>query len=210
MCPRKYDSHRRQAAVETTRARILEAARSLIGGKGDLAEFSMELLARRAGVSRMTIYYQFHSRAELFVALADHLAERGGMHRVREAFQEPDPEKALRKLVSTFVEFWASDRVTLRRLRAMGIVFPKEAGPTRDRDAWRRSAVSQLLIAKFGPRVRGARGMPAADLVDVLTSLTSFETFDELCTEMRTPPAVAELLADQAARLVAPAGRAGH
>jgi AcrR family transcriptional regulator len=198
--PRPYDSRRRTAAAQETREKILDAARAVIAGKGDLSEFSIDAVAQKAGVARMTVYNQFRSRAGLLEALADHLAGRGGMSRMRSIFTEPEFDRALTALVETFVAFWASDRVTLRRLRAMAVAFPDSDGVARNRDAWRREAITNLL-AKF--RLR--RGSPTVaegpDLVDVLTALTSFETFDALCTPKRSPAQVATLLSGLAVSL---------
>jgi AcrR family transcriptional regulator len=192
MCPRPYASARRRRAADATRGRILEAARSLIGGRGDLGRFSVDAVARKAGVARMTVYYQFGSRSGLLEALADHLASRGQMQRMGEAFRAPTLEKGLRTLVETFVRFWATDRRTMRRLRAMGVVFPTTAGRPRDRDAWRREAVGALL-RRHGVH-RTGRAVSDGDLVDVLSALTSFEVFDLLRTGSRTPEEVADLV----------------
>jgi AcrR family transcriptional regulator len=202
MSPRPYNMARRKEATHATRAKILEATRAIIGGKGDLEGFSMEAVARKAGVARMTVYYQFRSREELLEALADHLAQRGGLQRMREVFMEPDPEKALRKLVEVFVGFWATDRVTLRRLRAMGVVTPSQDRVALKRDAWRREAVDNVL-ARFGKRGGSAKAAWHGDLAAILTSLTSFETFDGLCTEGRSPEDVARLLGEVAVSLLA-------
>jgi AcrR family transcriptional regulator len=190
--PRAYHSTRRAAANEETRARILEAARGLLAGRGNLDDFSMETIAGRAGVSRMTVYYQFESRSGLLDALADHLAQRGGMARMREVFTAPDLPAAFGKLVETFVGFWASDRVALRRMRALAVVFPKDTAGPRDRDAWRREAIVNLLARH---RYGGTGGRaPPDELVDELAMLTSFEAFDLLCTGDRDPDAVVALL----------------
>lgn len=190
--PRAYRSNRRAEATEATKTRILEAARGLLAGRGNLDDFSMETIAGRAGVSRMTVYYQFESRSGLLDALADHLAQRGGMARMRDVFAEPEPAAAFEKLVETFVGFWASDRVALRRMRAMAVVFPKDTAGPRDRDAWRREAIVNLLARhRFG----GPGGRePSNDLIDELAMLTSFEAFDLLCTGERDADAVAALL----------------
>lgn len=204
MAPRRYDSSRRRALAETTRTQILEAMHALVGGKGDLQDLSMEAVAKRAGVSRMTVYYQFHSRAELLEALADHLAGRGGMERMREVFLEPDPDRALRKLVETFAGFWASDRVTLRRIRALGVIYPGATAGPRDRDTWRQEAIRNLL-SRRGARRGGGNG-PSAEVVDTLAMLTSFETFDSLSHGNRSAAAVAKLLGDLAIAVVRGAG----
>lgn len=201
MSPRKYDSTRRREAASQTRSRILDAARALIGGKGDLDSFSMETVAEKAGVARMTVYHQFGSRAGLLDALADHLASRGGMERLREAFLEPDPESAVRKFVETFVRFWASDRVTMRRLRAMAVAFPSQDRGPRDRDAWRREGAAHLL-RQLAPMLRSTGKVSLPELSELLAALTAFETFDALSSEGRSPEATARLIAEAAVRLL--------
>lgn len=201
MSPRKYDSTRRRARSAATRLEILEATRALIGGRGDLGEFSMETVAEKAGVARMTVYHQFGSRAGLLEGLADHLAARGGMERLREAFLDPDPETAVRKFVGTFVRFWASDRATMRRLRAMAVVFPSQDRGPRDRDEWRKEGAANLLD-RILPRGRaGAKASPG-DLAEVLAALTSFEAFDALCSHGRSPEDVRRILSEAALRVL--------
>ena len=198
MSPRAYDSPARRAAAEATRARILDAAHALVAGRGDLADVSVELVARRAGVARMTVYYQFESKGGLLSALMDHMAERAGMARLREAFMAPDPESALRRLVDVFVHFWSTERVAIRRLRAMAVVDPREGAGARGRDAWRREAVRNLL-RKFGDRPDLTRD---DRLIELLTMLTSFETFDQLATNRRSGEIVAGWIGDAAMALV--------
>src|SRR5579864_289178 len=97
MSPRPYHMGKRQAAADDTRARILEAARQLLANESE-TDLSMEAIARRANVSRLTIYYQFESRPGLLEALYDHLANRGNMRRMAEVFHEADPSIALEKI----------------------------------------------------------------------------------------------------------------
>jgi AcrR family transcriptional regulator len=204
MCPRKYDSTKRREAAAATRARILEATRAILGGKGDLGDFSLEAVARKAGVARMTVYYQFRSRAGLLESLADHLAQRGGMERMREVFLAPTLEDGLRKLVEVFVGFWASDRVTMRRLRALGVVFPDEAAGPRDRDAWRREAISNLL-RRHGYRAKRASRGGDAGVIDTISALTSFEVFDLLRGRSRKSEEVVAILSTLALAALRPA-----
>jgi len=193
MSPRRYDLTKRRAGSEATRQRILEAARAILGGKGDLSDFSVEAVAERANVARMTVYNQFRSRANLLDSLADHLAGRGGMERMREVFASRSVEEGLRQLVGVFTGFWASDPVTMRRLRAMGVVFPADAHGPRARDAWRREAVVHLL-ARHGIRAVGARRSSVSELIDTTSVLTSFEVFDQLVAEGRKLAEVEALL----------------
>ena len=161
----------------------------------------MDAVADRAGVARMTVYNQFRSRAGLLEALSDHLAERGGIRTIRGAFLEPDPPKALRRLVETFVGFWASDTVTLRRLRAMGIVAPGRDAAPRERDELRRGAV-RTLLEKFDPELAHVDAGRREELVDYLTMLTSFETYDALASPKRSPDGIAETLTKRALQAI--------
>src|SRR6516225_3598033 len=144
MSPRPYSMEKREAATGETRLRILEATREILADESQDA-LSMEAIARRADVSRLTIYYQFKSRPGLLEALYDHLAARGNMRRMAEVFHEPDPYSALDKVVSVFVGFWSSDRVVIRRLRAMAALDPEIARGIESRDARRRHIASEIL-----------------------------------------------------------------
>jgi hypothetical protein len=75
----------------------------------------------------------------------------------------------------------------------MGVIFPEDAGGPRDRDAWRREAVSNLL-QRHGYRIEGAKHGGEADVVDTISTLTSFEVFDLLLTESRKPEDVVSIV----------------
>src|SRR2546430_11154979 len=123
MSPRPYRLGQRQVTADETRSRILNAAREQLERE---ASFSIDAVARRADVARMTVYYQFGSRRGLLEALFDELAARGGIPQLPLAFQEPDPMVALDRLIEIFAHFWTSARVVHRRLRAT-------AGPDPER-----------------------------------------------------------------------------
>src|SRR3981189_1229177 len=97
-CPRPYTLGKRQEAAEQNRVRVLEAARDLLAKEG-MADFSMDAVARQAGVTRETIHNQFGTRSELLEALFDRMAMRGGIAGVAVAMQESDPIVMLRKFV---------------------------------------------------------------------------------------------------------------
>src|SRR5260370_31720201 len=118
MSPRPYHMGKREVAAAETRARILDAARQLLANESK-TDLGMEAIARRADVSRLTLYYQFKSRPGLLEALYDHLAIMGNMLTIAQVFHEPAPAIALEKRVRTFVGFWSSDPVVIRRLRGM-------------------------------------------------------------------------------------------
>jgi AcrR family transcriptional regulator len=168
---------KRQASRDETRARILEAARQLLADESS-HELTMEAVARRADVSRLTIYYQFDSRAGLLEALYDHLAARGRMQRMTEVFHEKSLPLAIGKMVDTFVRFWSTDTAAMRRLRAMAALDKEIGSGIRARDA-RRPHIAREMAKRVGTgrgKRAGALEMEAA----LLGMLSSFEAYDAL------------------------------
>jgi AcrR family transcriptional regulator len=193
MPPRRRPAHEIEGPGRDTRSRILAAARDLAVEKG-FDEFTVEKVADQAGVSRMTVYYQFGSKQELLEALFDRLAEHGGIDRLGEAMKRDDPLDSLAGLIAVFCGFWASDRDAIRRLRSWGGLRPADAGSGAiERDAWRRRALEAIVR-----RVAKRHGKPAKhevkDSVDLLQVLTSFESYDTLARGGRDEHAVARLL----------------
>jgi AcrR family transcriptional regulator len=182
---------KRQAAGSETRVRILEAARRLLANESK-TDLGMEAVAQGADVSRLTIYYQFSSRAGLLEALFDHLAGRGNMHRVAEVFHEPDPGVALEKMVRTFVGFWASDPVALRRLRALSALDPEIARGVRARDARRPQIAREILKRTAAKTKQSSTAVRIA--ADAIAMLTSFESYDALARAGQTEAEIVSTL----------------
>ena len=72
--PRKYSMDRRNAALDETRHRIIDATMELHAEKGILAT-SMQDIAARAGVSLGTVYRHFPSMEELIPACGGKIME---------------------------------------------------------------------------------------------------------------------------------------
>lgn len=178
----------RQASADKTRGAIVKAARKLLTSRFGPAGFSVDAVAKQAGVARMTVYYQFKSKTGLLEALVDDLADRADMRRMREVFQEPSLERALDKLLAIFGRLYATDRLLIRRLTALAKLDPDVDRAMSERNAWRREALENLL----------ARWNGSTDAVDLLHALTSFETFDALaakdCNPSEVVPAIARLV----------------
>src|SRR5262249_8800491 len=105
LTPRPYRLQRRQTASEQTRARIVKAALELLR-EGSVTEFSIDAVARRADVVRMTVYYQFGARRGLLEAVFDELAARGLVPHLRAAYAHADAPQRLDGLVAAFGRFW--------------------------------------------------------------------------------------------------------
>jgi AcrR family transcriptional regulator len=157
------------------------------------AEFSIDAVAREAGVARMTVYYRFGSKRGLLQGIFDDLAARGGIRELRDAFRQPDPVAALAEFISVFTKFWRSGRVVIRRLRGQGIIDPELGEALREREERRREGLRVIV-----KRIADERGLPKGvsfdDVVDALFALTSFETFDSLARGKRRPQDVSGLV----------------
>ncbi|HEY2578740.1 MAG TPA: TetR/AcrR family transcriptional regulator [Streptosporangiaceae bacterium] len=192
MSPRPYRLGQRQAAIEETRARVVAAARELLVSAGP-GKFSIDAVAQHADVSRATVYYQFHSKAGLLEALFDSLGASGGMTGLADAFRRNDPLTALDDYIAVFGRFWGSDRVLHRRLRGLAALDPDLGEALQARQEWRRRGATTLVT-----RLTAGLGTPPAtrqpDAIDMLFTITGFETFDSLAGPDKTPEAVVPLV----------------
>jgi AcrR family transcriptional regulator len=188
----KSHQGKRTTSSEETRARILKAARGLAVEEG-FSSFTVQKVAERAGVSRLTVYYQFGSKSDLLEKLFDHLAARGRMDLLPEAFKEPDSLDALRKFIEVFCEFWASDLVGIMRLRSWAALEPGFEETGRGRDAWQRQGLEVLLR-----RIRDEYSLPAGDsfanVLDLLHVLLSPESYEKLSRSGRSKEEISALL----------------
>lgn len=200
MSPRSYRSPRRAAAATRTRARIVVAAAALLGSRKGIGRFSLEAVARKAKVTRLTVYNQFGSRRALLEAVFDERAVRGGLHRIAEAMAASDPHAGLLQVIAIFCDFWSFDPGALGRLHAAGASDPEFDASVRERNERRRRLLSVLV----GRMAEGARLRPRArgDLVDVLFALTSFPFFSQLTAGGQTATAACGLIQGLAADAV--------
>ena len=193
MSPRPYRMERRRESTDENRLRIITAARELLASPKTSAKFSVEEVARRAGVARMTVYHQFGSLGGLLEGLCDSLAIAGGMTHLAEAFRRPDPLEAVDQFIAVFMGFWESDRDVLRALGALAALDPELAEVLEERSGWRRKGVRVLL-----ERLAKQRGRPKPremdNAADLLYMLTSFSTYDTLARAKRSQEQVTALV----------------
>lgn len=175
MSPRPYRLGKREEGIDQGRRRILDAARELLRTATSYPEFTIDAVARRADVARATVYYQFGSKTGLLEAVCDDLAEAGGMANLARVFTNPAPDAAIHGFVTAFAGFWAADRIVMRRLRALAALEPDVGAVIAARDQRRREGLTVLVS-----RLPGSSAAPAGPTVQMLYTLTSFETFDTL------------------------------
>src|SRR5258708_18898718 len=113
MASRKYRlGPRRQADVDRTRSSILAAARELVSEHGP--DSSVGKVAELAGVSRITIYNQFGSKA----GLLETLFTEAGPQPAGTPVVEPgaDPADDLRRRIQQACAAWAANPRLYRQL----------------------------------------------------------------------------------------------
>ena len=127
----------------------------------------------------MTVYYQFHSRAELLDALFDELVERGDLVAgIAGALEETDALVVVDRLVDAFCALWSAEPLAMRRLRSLASVDPSLEADLRARDDRRRVAVRMAVDRLTAARGGGAAS--ASESIEALNALLSFEIWDIL------------------------------
>ncbi len=204
MSPRTYNSTRRREAAEATRERIVAAAHALLAEPAGVSAFTVDAVARRAGVARMTVYNQFAGKAAVLEALFDWLAVRGGIHGaegIQMALREADPLDGVRMLFRVMGRYYSVDRMVKRRVHALAALQPDVGQALVLREERRRRFIRALL-----ERIAEARGpwppTRMTELEQQLFAWTSFESFDVLAGPNRSFTEVAPLLANAACAIV--------
>jgi AcrR family transcriptional regulator len=193
MSPRPYNSGQRQVHTEQTRLRIIHAARELLMAPDGYSRFSIEAVARQADVARMTVYYQFGSKIGLLEALSDYLAANGGLEQLPTAFCRTEPLEALEAYINIFSHFWETDRMVIRRLLALTALDPDFAQVIQARNE-RRLEGTHVIVRRFVEKC-GPLGSESFDeVVRVLYTLLSFESFDTLAGPARSIEEVAPVM----------------
>lgn len=105
MPKRSYVSPARASAAAETRERIIAAGARLLRKDASIANFSLDVVAKEAGVTRLTVYNQFGSRRGLLEAVFDDIARQGGLFELAEVMTMADPRNALDRIVTIFCTF---------------------------------------------------------------------------------------------------------
>ena len=173
MKKRAYVSSVRSAAAAEKRDRVIEAAAKLLREDASIARFSLDTVAKAAGVTRLTVYNQFGSRRGLLEAVFDDIARQGGLREIADAMAIPDPLKALDRVVEIFCGFWAGDAAIGRLHEAMA-TDPEFAEALLERNERRRKLVG-MLVGRVAAQTASRRARE--DAVDMIFALTSYPMF---------------------------------
>src|SRR6266436_1370573 len=170
---RAYVSSVRTAAAAEKRDRVIEAAARTLREDASISSFSLDNVAKAAGVTRLTVYNQFGSRRGLLEAVFDEIARQGGLEGIAGAMAIADPRAALDRLVEIFCAFWNRDPAVGRLHEAMA-TDPEFAAALIDRNERRRRGV-RVLVDRIAGKAASRRARQ--DAVDTIFALTSYAMF---------------------------------
>jgi AcrR family transcriptional regulator len=174
-----YRTGGRQKRSVLTRARIVTAVRSLLA-EGKFHQSTVDVVAERAGIARATLYQHFASRLDLLEAACDSFSSNPTLAAVEDSVVLPDPSEALVETIWNFAGFWASEDEVLVQIYGVAAIDPAARALVDRQRAERRSAVERLVTHL---RTKDALKPKLTDkrAVALLMTLTSYETYRELC-----------------------------
>ena len=173
MPTRRYVSSVRTAEAAAKRNRVIAAAARSLRENASIATFSLDAVAKAAGVTRLTVYHQFGSRRGLLEAVFDEIARQGGLAGIADAMAMPDPRAALDRVVEIFCAFWSRDPAVGRLHEAMA-TDPEFAEALIERNERRRKTID-VLVGRIAEKA--ASPQARQNTVDMIFALTSFAVF---------------------------------
>jgi AcrR family transcriptional regulator len=172
MSRRSYVSPVRAEAAAEKRDRVIQAAARFLREEASIAAFSLDAVAKAAGVTRLTVYNQFGSRRGLLEAVFDDIA-RQGLARLNDGMAISDPWDGLDRLIEIFCDFWSSDPAVSRLHDAMA-TDAEFAQALLARNARRRQSLEELVARMTGDAASESAQRDTVDLIFALTSCAMF------------------------------------
>jgi AcrR family transcriptional regulator len=196
---RKYELKARAESQRETRDRIAMAAAELHEEKG-VAQTTVAEVARRAGVTRLTVYNHFADLSELLPACAAHYLALHPPPDLESAFALEDPGERVRAALARLYGWYRETEPMYGKLFSDRASVP-ELDRFMERDVDRMQAeLADGLAAGFA-----ARGRRAERLSALIRLAVDFWTWHRLSREGLDDEAAAELMAAAVATPCAPA-----
>ena len=154
MKKRAYVSSVRSEAAAEKRDRVIEAAAKLLREDASIARFSLDTVAKAAGVTRLTVYNQFGSRRGLLEAVFDDIARRGGLHEIADAMAMPGPLLALKTRIALRTALVRDRFMVATPFTAMTVVRVLRALPVEVRPRIHELRAQEHRHVRVAPGVR--------------------------------------------------------
>jgi TetR/AcrR family transcriptional regulator, regulator of cefoperazone and chloramphenicol sensitivity len=184
---RRYDSLRRTAQAQETRAEIARAARRLFVSQG-WAATTVRDVAREAGVSVPTVYAAYGDKTGLIRSLADAADLSADVPQMLAELDggEADPTRQLAAMAAYDRRLFerAGDVITL--VRDAGRTEPEFA--TAYREGRLRGDETRVQVFSSWPAGVLRPGLDVQSAVDVYAALCNIDVYTTLTTERAWPP----------------------
>lgn len=175
MASRPYPATRHRTAAPPSGDRILKAAEELIN-EDAFHTATMEDLARRAGVSRATVFSRFGSKLGVLEALNVRCAGGPEMRAIKRALAIEDPVEALEAVIGASCDIWELQGYILTQLKAIVVLEPEASAMIDEQFQDQRSDL-EALVRRLGRAGRLRSGISESRAAATLHMLTSVETF---------------------------------
>lgn|SRR5262245_8047797 len=191
---RRYELKARAESQERTRQRIAAAAAGLHEEVGP-AETTVAEIARRAGVSRLTVYKHFPDNAALYPACSAHYLAEHPLPDFGAALAAPDPVDRVRSLLLTvYSGLYREQQEMMRNLQR-----DRRSDPALDEFMRQNSDAALAGLADSLAAGFDLRGEEAARLRSLIRVALDFWTWDRLIGERMDDESAAALMTDSIA-----------
>jgi AcrR family transcriptional regulator len=174
----------------------MDATRELFES-GGVDQTNIQAIAKRAGVTRPTVYQQFGSLNELLLAVLNDALERADVRTVRKALQDRDAARATRGVIRGSCRFWDSGSPLFGRIKGLALFDESAAHVDKLKEQVRWGHIENLAGRLWNDGLLRP-GLSRKDAADRLYLLTSFELFERLRSCGYTIDAAAARLMDLA------------
>jgi AcrR family transcriptional regulator len=195
---RKYELRARAEGQERTRERIARAASELHEQVGP-AETTVAEIARRAGVSRLTVYKHFPDNAALYPACSAHYLSEHPLPDFQAALAPEDPTERVRSLLRTVYAGWYRTSGSMMR----NLQRDRHLDPALDEFMRANSDVALGRLTGDATAAFELVQDQAARLRALIRVALDFWTWERLTGEGMDDEAAAELMTDAVAAVAA-------
>jgi len=204
MGARTYRLGRRAETSDHNHQRILDAAYELIAEAG-FHPVSVDAVADRAGVTRVTVYRHFGSKRGLLEAVSSYRMDQAQLARLDQARTHPDVVTALRDFLRESCRLMSEIGDTLRTSLEVARHEPEVAHVLDVGYYGRRRRSLEELATRLRNEHALAPGWTPRRVVDVLMIVTSLEAFETLTQRQGySVRRAAQIVFDIAAGFLAP------
>ena len=188
---RKYELKQRAESQERTRQRIAQAAAELHEEVGP-AETTVAEIARRAGVSRLTVYRHFPDNTSLYPACSAHHLSQHPLPDFEAALAPQDPVERVGSLLRTVYGGWYREQRRMMR----NLLRDRGADPALDEFMAANSDVALAGIADLLTAGFEVGSDQAARLRPLVRLALDFWTWERLAGEGMDDDGAAALMTD--------------